>query len=146
MNHYELLYLVPATYSDEELEPIKQKVKDLITKFEGKVTHQDTLGKKKLAYPIDNVRHGYYLIYEFDLEPDKQAALERELKLTPEVLRHQIASKKTQTPSLVEITEQKVKKEQEQEIKQEQKKNDKDKVKLEDLDQKLDEILEGDIL
>ena len=146
MNHYELLYLISATYSDEELIPIKEKIKELIEKHLGKITLEDNLGKKKLAYPIRQAHHGYYLIYEFDLEPEKKKELDRDIRLTPEVLRHQIITKKLFTPSMVEITEQKAKKEKEREKEAEKKKIDKDKIKLEDLDQKLDEILEGDIL
>jgi len=143
MNHYELLYLVSANYTEEELVPIKEKVKELITKFAGQITLEDNLGKKKLAYPIKTVRNGYYLLYEFDLEPEKIKDLEREIKLTPEIMRHQVVSKKVQSPSMIQITENKAKKEKEVE---EKKKSDKDKIKLEDLDQKLDEILEGNIL
>jgi hypothetical protein len=58
-------------------------------------------------------------------------------------MRHQVVSKKVQSPSMIQITENKAKKEKEVE---EKKKSDKDKIKLEDLDQKLDEILEGNIL
>jgi ribosomal protein S6 len=52
-NHYELLYLVPASYTEEELLPIKDNVAELIKKFGGRITLEDSLGKKKLAvYPI----------------------------------------------------------------------------------------------
>ncbi len=146
MNHYELLYLIAATYSEDELIPFKQKIKELIEKKSGKITLEDNLGKKKFAYPIKQVRHGYYLLYEFDLPPENLKALERSLKLTPEVLRHMVVGKKFQTPSLIEITAEKVKKEKVQKEKEEKKKSDKDKIKLEDLDQRLDEILEGDIM
>lgn len=146
MNHYELLYLVPGTYSEEELIPIKEKVKQLIEKHEGKITLEDSLGKKKLAYPIKQVRHGYYLLDELDLPGENLKKLERDLGLIPEVLRHQVIRKKLQAPSLIEITEEKIKKEKTREEKEEKKKTEKDKIKLEDLDQKLDEILEGDIM
>jgi ribosomal protein S6 len=62
-NHYELLYLVPANYTEEELVPIKEKVKELIKKFKGEVTFEDTIGKKKLAYPVAKNTQGYYLLF-----------------------------------------------------------------------------------
>jgi len=149
VNHYELLYLVAANYTEEELLPIKEKVKDLIKKFEGEITLEDSFGKKKLAYPIKKNHQGYYLLYELDLDGENLEKLKKELKLTNEVLRHIIVKKKIKTPSPVSSPTAKKtaapKPEITREIKKETKKEDK-RVKLEDLDQRLDEILEGDIL
>ena len=144
-NHYELLYLISGTYSENELTPIKEKIKKIIESNEGKVTLEDSLGKKKLAYPIKNMRQGYYLLYELDLPAEKLTKPNRDLKLTTEVLRHQIVSRKPQTRSFLEITKEKIKREREEKPK-EKKVDTKGKIKLEDLDQKLDEILEGDIM
>ena len=60
-----------------------------------------------------------------------------------------IVERKFQTPSLVKQTEQKMEKEEvkaEKEAKAKPEVDDKNKIKLEDLDNKLDEILEGDII
>ena len=143
-NHYELLYLVSGTFSEDELIPIKERVKQLIEKREGKITLEDSLGKKKLAYPIKQFRHGYYLLYEFDLAGENLKSLENDLKLTPEVLRHQTVRRELQTLSFVEMTEKKVEKEKEET--KEKKRPEKDKIKMQDLDEKLDEILKGDIM
>jgi len=149
INHYELLYLVAANYTEEELLPIKEKIKKLLEKFEGEITLEDSFGKKKLAYPIKKNHQGYYLLYEFDLDGENLEKIKKELKLTNEVLRHIIVKKKEKAPSPAAApTAKKVaapKPELTREVKKETKKEDK-RVKLEDLDQKLDEILEGDIL
>ncbi len=145
MIHYELLYLIAATYTEEELVPIKEKVKELIEKNGGKITAEDSLGKKKLAYPIKNARHSYYLLYELDLEPENIKKLERDLVLDTDVLRHQLVKKALMAPSIREITEQKLKKEKAAEP-EAKKTTEKEKIKLEDLDRKLDELLENDII
>lgn len=156
INHYELLYLVGANYTEEELVPLKEKVKQLVKKFEGEITLEDSLGKKKLAYPINKDNQGHYLLYEFDLDGEKLKDLDKELKLTNEVMRHIIVKRKLKTPSLLKTTAEKIKKEEKKEalektepIKDTEKKQEKDnksKIKLEDLDKKLDEILDGDIM
>lgn len=152
-NHYELLYLAAANYTEEELLPIKKKIKDTIGKFEGEITLEDSLGKKKFAYPINNNHQGYYLIYEFDLDGDKLKELNQDIKLTDEILRHLIVKKKLQTPSMLKTTEERIKKAEEkisspvaEKISAKKAEAEKDKIKLEDLDERLDEILEGDIL
>jgi len=152
-NHYELLYLVPANYTEEELVPIKEKVKELIAKFKGEITFEDTYGKKKLAYPIGKNFAGYYLLYEFYLPGEKLSDLNRGLKLTKEVLRHIIVAKKFQSASDKAAEKQAAEKRAEnleskidEKEKEKEKEKDKDKIQLKDLDQKLDEILEGDII
>lgn len=149
-NHYELLYLINATYTEEELEPIKQKVKELIAKFGGEITLEDTLGKKKLTYPIKNNSQGYYLLYEFYLDGENYKKIDSELKLSNEILRHMIVKKKFQSPSLVKKTQEKIQGQdmepQKSNPSDKKKDDDKDKIKLEDLDEKLDQILEGDII
>jgi len=150
-NHYELLYIVSGNYAEEELVPIKEKVGELIKKFEGEITFEDSHGKKKLAYPIAKNFVGYYLLFEFYLPGEKLVDLNRNLKLTKEIMRHLIVSKafksvsekaaeKKAAEDRTEVAEEKA------EEKEKEKEKDKDKIKLEDLDQKLDEILEGDII
>jgi small subunit ribosomal protein S6 len=144
--HYELLYLVPATYTDDELLPVKEKVKDLLKKFGGEITMEDSLGKKKLAYPIKKNFQGYYLLYEFDLEGSKLAELNKNLGMTNELLRHTIVTKNFKTPTIAQITEARAEKEESKAAEEKKEESKKDKIKLEDLDQRLDEILEGNIL
>lgn len=154
-NHYEILYLAPATQTEEELSPTKENVRNLIIKFGGSITLEDSLGKHKLAYPIKQARYGYYLLYEFDLEGENLKKLNREFQLLPELLRHQIVkkqpSKRIITPRTpgqftTRVTEIKSdKKYPDSGPKPIDDKSDKDKIKLEDLDDKLDELLEGDI-
>lgn len=160
LNHYELLYLVSGSFAEDELTPIKEKVLEYIKKYEGAITFDDNFGKKKLAYPVGKEHQGYYLITEFDLDGAKLKDLEKDIKLTNEILRHMVIKKKIQAQSAAvkptlnmdiepKVEEKVVKGKAEKpempkvEIKEEE---EKDKLKLEDLDDKLDEILEGDIM
>ena len=146
INHYELLYLVPATYTEEELVPIKERVKDLIKKFEGEITAEDSFGKKKLAYPIKANHQGYYLLYEFDLDGQNLKELDRSLKLANEVLRHIIISRKPRVAAQVKVAVEPAKPAKVEPPSEKRVEREKGKIKLEDLDEKLDEILEGDIM
>lgn len=142
-NHYELLYIVSGNYTEDELLPIKEKIRELIEKADGKITLEDNLGKKKLTYPIKKTTQGYYLLYEFDLETVALKKLNHVLLLTGEIIRHLITKKSLTAPSMVEITQEQVATEKIK--KQEEKVEKKDKIKLEDLDKKLDEILDSDV-
>jgi len=86
---YELLYIVPTQYTDAEVETIKGTVAGLIETAGGKISRHEILGKLKLAYPIKRVRHGSYILAHFEAEKSAMQALDRQLRLTNEVLRHQ---------------------------------------------------------
>ncbi|MFC1618226.1 30S ribosomal protein S6 [Patescibacteria group bacterium] len=88
MQRYEIMYLVSPKTKDEDLRPSADQIQELIKKHGGKITEEVEWGKKKLAYPIDHYRHGFYYILYFDLEPDKLADLEKDLKLTDYILRY----------------------------------------------------------
>lgn len=85
---YEVLFIIPAKYAENELQPIKQLVIDAIKKHDGEITKEDTLGKRKLAYPIKHIYHGYYFYYLFDIQPSRVPEVNQILRHTPELLRH----------------------------------------------------------
>lgn len=151
-NHYELLYLVPATQTEEELIPIRDEVKRLINKLGGAITLENSMGKHKLAYPIKHARYGYYLLYEFDLPGEQLKDLNRELGLLTGLLRHQIVRREVSVAALkrrAQRTERVAAAQARAQtaLPSEAAKpaDEKDKIRLEDLDDKLDELLEGDI-
>jgi ribosomal protein S6 len=70
MSHYELTYIISAAIAETEYPSIQQKINDLIkTTFGGTITSEVSLGRKKLAYPINKEKYGHYITLELDLEP-----------------------------------------------------------------------------
>lgn len=100
-SHYEILFIIPNKYTDEEARQVYDRVEKIITDNGGQVTFNEYWGKKRLAYEIKHNSFGYYGLFEFDLERENLAKLDSLLRLSNEVLRHQIVSKKTK--SAVEI-------------------------------------------
>lgn len=89
-SRYELLYIVPTTFTDEEVGTIEQKVAALLTKVGATTDSTRRLGKFRLAYPIKKQRHGHYVLVMFGCEHGFVAKLDELLRITPEVLRHLI--------------------------------------------------------
>jgi small subunit ribosomal protein S6 len=173
--HYELTYIVPIKYIEGDLDKVNVTVKGLLKEAEGEITKEDTLGKKKLAYPINHVHQGTYMVYEFDMPRANLLALDGKLSITNEVLRHLIAKKKVRTVEQIkreeevqarivkdredeeavqtEQTKEKIEKQEKAAVETVKKeapvvtleKEDK-KSTLDDLDKKLDEILKDDII
>lgn len=169
--HYELLYIIPNKYTEKEIEPIVKKVQDFITNNGGKITFEEAWGNKKLAYPIKHFTHGYYNLIEFDLEGRQLAEVEKLIRMSSEIIRHQIVNRPFRTIEEINADKQTekerrdAKKEKEAEEKKEttkkeeikteykketsaakKKETETKKVDLEKLDEKLDKILETDDL
>ena len=68
MNKYELLTIFSATLTDEEKDAAVKKYTDLV-ESEGKLVGINKWGVKKLAYPINYKKEGYYVLFEFEAEP-----------------------------------------------------------------------------
>ena len=92
--HYELTYIVSIQFLDKELQQAIEKVAGHIKEMNGDITADQIIGKQKLAYPINKVHQGTYVVVEFDMEPEKVLELDGLIKLQAEVLRHLIISKK----------------------------------------------------
>ena len=165
MNHYEILYIISNKFTEDEASKIDKKVKKIVTDHEGEVTYSENWGKKKFAYPIKRFNHGYYLLFEFDLWGKDLSEIDNLLRMSSEVLRHQIIRKEKRSNEEIKKDKKKsdelAKKDTEDEEikedvkkepklmgdeKKEKKKTDKKKTDLKDLDKKLDDILSADDL
>lgn len=85
---YELLYIVPTTFTDEDVGKIEGTVKGLLEKYGATISETIRLGKFRLAYPIKKVRHGHYILVKVETEPANVAKVDEALRLSNDVLRH----------------------------------------------------------
>jgi len=86
MNKYESVIIINPSVEEEGMKALIQKFTDLINK-NGKVEKVDELGKKKLAYEVKKNKEGYYVVFYFDAEPQSIAELERNYRITDEVIK-----------------------------------------------------------
>ncbi|MFH1621177.1 MAG: 30S ribosomal protein S6 [Patescibacteria group bacterium] len=87
---YELLYIIPATFTDDDVGGIESNVKALLEKYGATIDSTERLGKFKFAYPIKKVRHGHYIQVRFTADGDSLAKIDEALRISPEVLRQLI--------------------------------------------------------
>ncbi len=154
MEKYELLYLLPAKYTEDELKQMSEKINGIVTAAGGAVSETHQLGRRKLAYPIGNVRVGNYVLSFFDAEQAVVAKLNEMLRLSADVLRFFIVQKEpaiSKIPAFVEEEPRRVRAEEQPARPpappmQQQPLPPKEKINMADLDKKLDEILTEDIL
>lgn len=84
---YESAVLINAALDDQQIDSILTRIKDLITNNGGQIRELDNWGRKRLAYPVDKSKIGYYAIFRFDAPSDIIAKLERTYTLDEQILR-----------------------------------------------------------
>jgi small subunit ribosomal protein S6 len=89
MNKYESVIIINSNVEGEAVKTLIKKFSDLINK-DGKVDSVEELGKKKLAYEIKKHKEGYYLIFKFEANPDIITELERNYRITDEVIKFMV--------------------------------------------------------
>lgn len=85
---YESAVLINAALDDQQIDSILSRIKDFITNNGGQIRELDNWGRKRLAYPVDKSKIGYYAIYRFDAPSDMIAKLERIYSLDEQILRY----------------------------------------------------------
>ena len=83
---YEVLYIVDPALGEEGIAALVEKFKALV-EANGTLTSIDEWGKRRLAYPINDLMEGYYVLMTFDAKPEFPAELDRVLKITEGVMR-----------------------------------------------------------
>ncbi len=87
MKTYELLAIFKPNLDVEETDKLVSKISDNITEFGGKTESVDKIGRKKLAYDVQNFRDGYFTSIVMELPADKVAEFKRQLRLNDNILR-----------------------------------------------------------
>ena len=83
---YEVLYVLDPALGEEGIAALVEKFKAMV-EAEGTLSNIDEWGKRRLAYPINDLNEGYYVLMNFDAKPAFPAELERVMKITEGVLR-----------------------------------------------------------
>ena len=83
---YEVLYILDPAQGEEGIAALVEKFKAMV-EAEGTLSNVDEWGKRRLAYPINDLTEGYYVLMNFESKPEFPAELERVMKITDGILR-----------------------------------------------------------
>jgi small subunit ribosomal protein S6 len=93
MKAYELLYIVDPSANDEARAGVSARIEGVVTSEGGAIKNVDEWGKRKLAYEIDHVSEGEYILVNFKANPTQIQELDRVLRINDAVLRHMIVAR-----------------------------------------------------
>ena len=87
MRTYELLLILNPTLNEDERVAALERVNNVVSKGATEVSTVEEWGKRKLAYEIDKMNDGDYVLYEFKAEPGSIAEINRVLGITDAIVR-----------------------------------------------------------
>lgn len=162
MKKYELLLVLPGTLDEQEAQNRSNEILSFV-KENSEQAEINPMGKMRLAYPIKQIRYGYFYTIVFNAEVLGLKALQTKLGLMRDLLRamftdfnvaYNPAQKATYGAPSVDfaLADEPSRPEHVNALKMEQplvieKTAEKaEKVNMEDIDKKLDEILSGNII
>ena len=83
---YEVLYIIDPAQGEEGIAALVEKFNALL-QANGTLTSIDEWGKRRLAYPVNDLMEGYYVLMTMDAKPEFPAELDRVFKITEGVMR-----------------------------------------------------------
>ena len=92
---YELVYIADPDLEEAALTELADSVKSWIEASGGSLESVDAWGKRKLAYSINKKSEGVYYVLDVQLPGDPGSELERQLRLSEQVLRYMITTKQS---------------------------------------------------
>ncbi len=99
-NNYETLYVVSGNLTEEDYKAVSEKFVALINENATDVT-VDEWGKRRLAYAINYITEGYYVLVSFKSETNFPLELERVLGLNENIIRYMTTTKIEKAPVAV---------------------------------------------
>jgi len=87
---YELGFILNPEVSEEQSRAMLERVEQIVSNYDGQVVRVNQWGRRRLAYPIQHHRDGYYVFFDMILTPETVLELDRTMKVSEEVLRHLI--------------------------------------------------------
>jgi small subunit ribosomal protein S6 len=88
MRIYEELFIVRPDATDEEIDPLVEQLRGVVSNGGGTLDKVDKWGVRKLAYRIQKRNEGHYILLQFSSGPEIVKEIERRLRVNDMVLKH----------------------------------------------------------
>ncbi|MFP2997567.1 30S ribosomal protein S6 [Spongiivirga sp. MCCC 1A20706] len=88
MNQYETVFILNPVLSDTQIKETVKKFEDFLVSKGAKMVSKEDWGLKKLAYPIQNKKSGFYHLFEFTVDGEAITPLELEFRRDERIMRY----------------------------------------------------------
>lgn len=87
VNPYEVVYIIRPNLDEEAVDRTVSQVEEYIKGLGGTVETTDKKGRRRLAYEVDKMRDGYFVLTIFHIKPESVAAIKRMMTLSEDIIR-----------------------------------------------------------
>ncbi|WP_062238071.1 30S ribosomal protein S6 [Fictibacillus sp. FJAT-27399] len=87
MKKYEIMYIVRPNLEEDALTSVKERAKTILTDNGAEIANEKEMGKKRLAYEINDHRDGYYTLLSVNAPVEAINEFDRLMKINEDVLR-----------------------------------------------------------
>jgi small subunit ribosomal protein S6 len=84
---YEVTYIVRPNLEETEVDSRVEAIAEGLRSSGGEPGEIEKMGKRRLAYEINDLREGYYVVMKFKSDAAQAKELERQLRLNEDVMR-----------------------------------------------------------
>ena len=88
MNHYETVFILNPVLSEEQIKETVKKYEDLLVSKGAKMISKEDWGLRKLAYPIQHKKSGFYHLFEYTVDGEAINRLELTFRRDERVMRY----------------------------------------------------------
>ncbi len=88
MNHYETVFILNPVLSDTQVKETVKKFEDFLIEKGAEFVSKEDWGLKKLAYPIQNKKSGFYHLFEFKVAGEAIDTFELEFRRDERIMRY----------------------------------------------------------
>ncbi|RKE94946.1 30S ribosomal protein S6 [Ichthyenterobacterium magnum] len=88
MNHYETVFILNPVLSEDQIKETVKKYEDFLVSKGAKMVAKEDWGLKKLAYPIQNKKSGFYHLFEYTVDGEVITPLEVEFRRDERFMRY----------------------------------------------------------
>ncbi|HUS12530.1 MAG TPA: 30S ribosomal protein S6 [Pyrinomonadaceae bacterium] len=85
---YEVVFIVDPTADDEEVARLTDGFKQIVTDQGGKITKEENMGRRQLAYEILRKTEGSFMLLEIEGSGREIAELERRMRVNDRIIRY----------------------------------------------------------
>ncbi|MCG8340147.1 MAG: 30S ribosomal protein S6 [Cytophagales bacterium] len=87
LRNYETLFILTPVLSEQQVKDTIDKFRNFFKKKKAEIVHEEHMGLKQLAYPIQHKSAGFYQLFEFKATPAIINLLEIEYKREEKIIR-----------------------------------------------------------
>ena len=88
MPNYEIMFIVSPTTVEEEIDKINGQIEGVVTAGGGKVGKIEKMGRRRLAYLINKLREGSYVLFTIEASGAVVREVERRLRVMDPVIKY----------------------------------------------------------